>query len=140
SSLTVEGSIFDMAMSNMSLRGTETPVEGNAPDAWAFRGDSFSVLAAETGGARLAYTNKPAEALAAESIRLGSRYRLGFTPPDGTSARRAIRVEALRTGLLVSSAPGQRSRTPETSARARFAALLLSSEAPKADFVVALET
>ncbi len=136
-SLTIQGSLFD---SSSSLRGGETPVEGPVADPWESRNDSFALLAQETGGARIGYTNRPADQLLEESGRLSNRYRLGFTPPDATSARRTIRVEVSRPGLVVRTAAGQRSPTPVTAARARFAALLLSSEAPKGDFAILLET
>ena len=136
-SLAISGSLFD---SNSSLRDGATPVEGGVADPWESRNDSFALLADETGGARIGYTNKPADHLLAESGRLASRYRLGFTPPDPTSARRTIRVEIARPGLVVRTAAGQRSVTPETAARARFAALLMSVDAPKGDFAIAVET
>ena len=104
------------------------------------RNDAFALLTEETGAARIAYTNRPTDLLLAESGRLASRYRLGFTPSDPTSARRTIRVDVARTGLVVRTAAGQRSVTPETAARARFAALLLSADAPKGDFAIAVET
>lgn len=110
-----------------------------ASDPWEYRNDTFAMVAATTGGARLGFTNKPGDALLAESRLLAKRYRLGFTPPDGTSARREIRVDVQRHGLVVRTASGQRSLTAETAARARFAGLLLSADAPKGDFAIAVE-
>ena len=107
---------------------------------WDFRNDTFALIAESTGGARLGYSNDPAALLAGESKLLAARYRLGFTPPDRTSARRDIRVEVARPGVAVRAAMGQRSLTPEAAARARFAALLLSADAPTGDFAIALET
>ena len=43
-------------------------------------------MAEATGGARLGFSNKPVENLTAETNLLAKRYRLGFTPPDATSA------------------------------------------------------
>jgi hypothetical protein len=110
-----------------------------ASDPWEFRNDTFAMIAAATGGARLGFSNKPADLILDESRLLAKRYRLGFTPPDGTSARRDIRVDVMRPGLVVRTASGQRSLTAETAARARFAGLLLSAEAPKGDFTIAVE-
>lgn len=110
-----------------------------AGDSWEFRNDAFASIAKATGGARLGFSNKPVELILDASRLLAKRYRLGFTPPDATSARREIRVEMSRPGLVVRTASGQRSLTAETSARARFAGLLLSAEAPKADFTIAVE-
>jgi hypothetical protein len=123
-----------------TLRPANSTSEGDAVDSFAFRSDTFALIAESTGGARLGFTNKPIDNLVAETNLLARRYRLGFTPPDGTSARREIRVQVARPGLVVRAAAGQRSLTPETAARARFAALLLSADAPKGDFPIALET
>jgi len=123
-----------------ALRPANNVTEGDAVDSFLYRSDTFALIAQSTGGARLGFTNKPVENLIAETNLLGQRYRLGFTPPDGTSARREIRVEVTRPGVVVRAAAGQRSLTPETAARARFAALLLSADAPKGDFAIALET
>jgi VWFA-related protein len=107
---------------------------------WDFREDTFALIAASTGGARLGYSNDVAALLAAETRLLAARYRLGFTPPDGTSLRRDVRVEVARPGVAVRAAAGQRSLTPEAAARARFASLLLSSDPPAGDFAIALDT
>jgi len=123
-----------------ALRPANNVTEGDAVDSFLYRSDTFALIAQSTGGARLGFTNKPVENLIAETNLLGQRYRLGFTPPDGTSARREIRVEVTRPGVVVRAAAGQRSLTPETAARARFAALLLSADAPKGDFAIVLET
>ncbi len=123
-----------------ALRPANNVTEGDAVDSFAYRSDTFALIAQSTGGARLGFTNKPVENLIAETNLLARRYRLGFTPPDGTSARREIRVQVARPGVVVRAAAGQRSLTPETAARARFAALLLSADAPKGDFAIALET
>ena len=123
-----------------TLRPADNTTEGDAVDSFAFRSDTFALIAESTGGARLGFTNKPLDNLVAETNLLARRYRLGFTPPDGTSARREIRVQVARPGLVVRAAAGQRSLTPETAARARFAALLPSADAPKGDFPFALET
>ena len=123
-----------------ALRPANNVTEGDAVDSFLYRSDTFALIAQSTGGARLGFTNKPVENLIAETNLLAQRYRLGFTPPDGTSARRDIRVEVARPGVVVRTAAGQRSLTPETAARARFAALLLSADAPKGDFAIALET
>jgi VWFA-related protein len=123
-----------------ALRPANSVTEGDAVDSFAYRSDTFALIAQSTGGARLGFTNKPVENLIAETNLLAKRYRLGFTPPDGTSARREIRVQVTRPGVVVRAAAGQRSLTPETAARARFAALLLSADAPKGDFAIALET
>ncbi|HEY3348499.1 MAG TPA: VWA domain-containing protein [Thermoanaerobaculia bacterium] len=123
-----------------ALRPANNVTEGDAVDSFLYRSDTFALIAQSTGGARLGFTNKPVESLTAEAKLLAQRYRLGFTPPDGTSARRDIRVKATRPGVVVRAAAGQRSLTPETAARARFAALLLSADAPKGDFAIALET
>jgi VWFA-related protein len=123
-----------------TLRPANSSTESNAVDSFAYRSDTFALIAESTGGARLGFTNRPVENLVAETNLLAMRYRLGFTPPDGTSARREIRVEVARPGVVVRTAAGQRSLTPETAARARFAALLLSADAPRGDFVIALET
>lgn len=125
--------------SGSTLRPANAQSESDRTDTWEFRADTFAVIAESTGGARLGFSNKPAEALAAESRLLAKRYRLGFTPPDGTSARRDIRVGVMRPGLVVRTAAGQRSLTAETAARARFAGLLLSADAPKGDFAIAIE-
>ena len=122
------------------LRPADASSESDSVDTWEFRNDTFSLMAEATGGARLGFSNKPVEYLVAETNLLAKRYRLGFTPPDATSARREIRVQVARPGLVVRTASGQRSLTPETAARARFAALLLSADAPKGDFPIALET
>ncbi len=110
-----------------------------ADDSWEFRNDTFALIAEATGGARLGFSNRPVDLILDASRLLAKRYRLGFTPPDGTSARRDIRVEMTRPGLVVRTASGQRSLTGETAARARFAGLLLSAEAPKGDFTIAVE-
>ena len=123
-----------------ALRPANNATESDAVDSFAYRSDTFALIALSTGGARLGFTNKPVENLIAETNLLAQRYRLGFTPPDGTSARREIRVQVTRPGVVVRAAAGQRSLTPETAARARFAALLLSADAPKGDFAIALET
>ena len=123
-----------------ALRPANNVTEGDAVDSFLYRSDTFALIAQSTGGARLGFTNKPVENLIAETNLLAQRYRLGFTPPDGTSARREIRVEVTRPGVVVRAAAGQRSLTPETAARARFAALLLSADAPKGDFAIVLET
>ena len=67
-----------------------------AGDSWEFRNDTFASIAKATGGARLGFSNKPAELILDASRLLAKRYRLGFTPPDATSARRDIRVEMSR--------------------------------------------
>jgi VWFA-related protein len=121
-------------------RPANASTEGDAVDSFAYRSDTFALVAEATGGARLGFTNKPADALAAETDLLAKRYRLGFTPPDSTSARREIRVAVARPGVVVRTAQGQRSLTRDAATRARFAALLLSSDAPKGDFPIALET
>ena len=110
-----------------------------AGDSWEFRNDTFALIAEATGGARLGFSNRPVDLILDASRLLAKRYRLGFTPPDGTSARRDIRVEMTRSGLVVRTASGQRSLTAETAARARFAGLVLSAEAPKGDFTIAVE-
>lgn len=110
-----------------------------AGDSWEFRNDTFALIAEATGGARLGFSNKPVDLILGASRLLARRYRLGFTPPDGTSARRDIRVEMTRPGLVVRTASGQRSLTAEAAARARFAGLLLSSDAPHGDFTIAVE-
>ena len=110
-----------------------------AGDSWEFRNDTFALIAEATGGVRLGFSNKPVDLILDASRLLAKRYRLGFTPPDGTSARRDIRVEMTRPGLVVHTASGQRSLTAETAARARFAGLLLSAEAPRGDFTIAVE-
>lgn len=122
-----------------SIRPADTSSEGDRTDTWEFRNDTFAILAESTGGARLGFSNKPADLILDEARLLGKRYRLGFTPPDGTSARRDIRVAVMRPGLVVRTASGQRSLTAETAARARFAGLLLSADAPKGDFAIAVE-
>jgi hypothetical protein len=101
--------------------------------------ESFAPIAEATGGVRLGFSNKPVDLILDASRLLAKRYRLGFTPPDGTSARRDVRVEMTRPGLVVRTASGQRSLTAETAARARFAGLLLSAEAPRGDFTIAVE-
>jgi VWFA-related protein len=108
-------------------------------DSWEFRNDMFALIAEATGGARLGFSNKPVDLILGASRLLAKRYRLGFTPPDGTSERREIRVEMTHPGLVVRTARGQRSLTAETAARARFAGLLLSAEAPLGDFTIAVE-
>lgn len=123
-----------------TLRPADASSEGDRTDTWAFRSDTLALIADSTGGARIGYSNRTADLLAAESRLLSMRYRLGFTPPDGSSARRDIRVTVARPGVVVRTAAGQRSLTPETAARARFAALLLSADAPRGDFAIALET
>ncbi len=123
-----------------TLRPADNSTESDAIDSFAFRSDTFALIAESTGGARLGFSNKSADALTAEANLLAKRYRLGFTPPDGSSTRRDIRVAVTRPGVVVRAAKGQRSLTPETAARARFAALLLSADAPKGDFAIALET
>ena len=123
-----------------ALRPANSVTEGDAVDSFAYRNDTFALIAQSTGGARLGFSNKPVENLIAETNLLAQRYRLGFTPPDGTSARRDIRVQVARPSVVVRAAAGQRSLTPETAAHARFAALLLSADAPKGDFPIALET
>ncbi len=110
-----------------------------AGDSWEFRNDTFALIAEATGGSRLGFSNKPVDLILGASRLLARRYRLGFTPPDGTSARRDIRVEMARPGLVVRTASGQRSLTAETAARARFSGLLLSSDAPQGDFTIAVE-
>jgi VWFA-related protein len=126
--------------SGATLRPADSSTEGDRTDTWEFRNDTFALIAAATGGARLGFSNKPADLILDESRLLSKRYRLGFTPPDGTSARRTVRVEVARPGVVVRAAAGQRSLTPETAARARFSGLLLSADAPKGDFAIALET
>jgi hypothetical protein len=128
--------------SGSTLRPADASSESDRTDAdtWEFRNDTFAILAESTGGARLGFSNKPADLLLDESRLLAKRYRLGFTPPDGTSARRDIRVAVTRPGIVVRTAHGQRSLTAETAARARFAGLLLSADAPTGDFAIALET
>lgn len=108
-------------------------------DSWEYRNDTFAMVAESTGGARLGFSNEPGRLLVDETRRLERRYRLGFTPPDGTSARREIRVAVTRPGAVVRTASGQRSQTVETAARARFAGLLLSGDAPAGDFPVRIE-
>jgi hypothetical protein len=125
--------------SNSSLRPADSSTESDRTDTFEFRSDTFALIAEATGGARLGFSNKPAELILDESRLLARRYRLGFTPPDGTSARREIRVDVLRPGLVVRTASGQRSLTAETAARSRFAGLLLSSQAPTGDFTIAVE-
>lgn len=110
-----------------------------AGDSWEFRNDTFALIAEATGGARLGFSNKPVDLILGASRLLAKRYRLGFTPPDGTSARRDIRVEMTRPGLVVRTASGQRSLSAEAAARARFSGLLLSSGAPQGDFTIAVE-
>ena len=110
-----------------------------AGDSWEFRNDTFALIAEATGGVRLGFSNKPVDLILDASRLLAKRYRLGFTPPDGTSARRDVRVEMTRPGLVVRTASGQRSLTAETAARARFTGLLLSAEAPRGDFTIAVE-
>ena len=110
-----------------------------AGDSWEFRNDTFALIAEATGGVRLGFSNKPVDLILDASRLLAKRYRLGFTPPDGTSARRDVRVEMTRPGLVVHTASGQRSLTAETAARARFTGLLLSAEAPRGDFTIAVE-
>jgi VWFA-related protein len=110
-----------------------------AGDSWEFRNDTFALIAEATGGVRLGFSNKSVDLILDASRLLAKRYRLGFTPPDGTSARRDVRVEMTRPGLVVHTASGQRSLTAETAARARFAGLLLSAEAPRGDFTIAVE-
>ncbi len=122
-----------------TLRPADGSSEGDQSDSFAFRSDTFALIAEATGGARLGFSNKPADLIVDESRLLARRYRLGFIPPDGTSARRDIRVEVLRPGLVVRTASGQRSLTAETAARSRFAGLLLSSQAPAGDFTIAVE-
>jgi len=122
-----------------TLRPADSSTESDLTDSWAFRNDTFALLAEATGGARLGYSNKPAELILDESRLLAQRYRLGFTPPDGTSAQREIRVEVARPGVVVRSASGQRSLSPETAARARFSGLLLGDDAPTSDFVIAVQ-
>jgi len=121
-----------------TLRPADSTMESNLTDSWEFRNDTFALLAQATGGARLGYSNKPADLILDESRLLAQRYRLGFTPPDGTSARRDIRVEVARPGVVVRTASGQRSLSPETAARSRFSGLLLAAEAPESDFVIAV--
>lgn len=108
-------------------------------DSWEFRNDTFALIAESTGGARLGFSNRPVDLILDASRLLERRYRLGFTPPDGTSARRDIRVELTRPGFVLRTARGQRSLTAETAARARFAGLLLSADAPRGDFAIAVE-
>jgi VWFA-related protein len=139
-SLATTGRISRSGGTLRTLRPADSSTESDRTDTWEFRSDTFAVIAESTGGARLGYSNKPADLILDESRLLAKRYRLGFTPPDGTSARRDIRVEVARPDLVVRTAAGQRSLTPETAARARFAALLLSADAPKGDFAIALET
>ncbi len=107
---------------------------------WDFKNDTFALIAESTGGARLGYSNNPTALLAEEAQLLDARYRLGFTPPDATSVRRSIRVGVARPDVVVQTAAGQRSLTPESAARARFAALLLSADPPTGDFRIVLET
>jgi hypothetical protein len=123
-----------------TLRPANNGTESDAADSFAFRSDTFSLIAESTGGARLGFSNKSVDLLTAETNLLAMRYRLGFTPPDASSSRRDVRVQVARPGVVVRAARGQRSLTPETAARARFAALLLSADAPKGDFAIALET
>jgi VWFA-related protein len=123
-----------------ALRPFDSSTASDKTDTWEFQNDTFALIAASTGGERLGFSNEPGALLAAETKLLASRYRLGFTPPDGTSARRGIRVEVARPGVVVRAAAGQRSLTPETAARARFASLLLSADSPRGDFAIAIET
>lgn len=122
-----------------TMRPANSATESDLTDSWAFRNDTFALLAEATGGARLGYSNAPASLIIEESRLLAKRYRLGFTPPDGTSARRDIRVEVARPGVVVRTASGQRSLSPETAARARFSGLLLAADAPTSDFIIAVE-
>lgn len=107
-------------------------------DSFAYLNDAFALLAEDTGGARLGFSN-PFGRLTAESDRLSRRYRIGFTPPDSTSDRRDIRVEVSRPGVTVRVASGQRSLTAEAASRARFSALLLRSDTARGDFPITVE-
>ncbi|MCM3878236.1 MAG: VWA domain-containing protein [Thermoanaerobaculia bacterium] len=127
--------------------GLEAPGEGadsQKPnearvDSFAYLNDTFALLADDTGGARVGFSNADGDRLIAESDRLNLRYRLGFTPPDSTSDRRDIRVEVLRPGVTVRVASGQRSLTAEAASRARFAAFLLRSDPARGDFPLTVE-
>jgi VWFA-related protein len=122
-----------------SLRQADASSESDKQDTWEFRNDTLALLAESTGGSRLGFSNEPARLLLDESRLLARRYRLGFTPPDGTSARREIRVTVTHPGVVVRTASGQRSPAAETAARSRFAGLLLSGEAPAGDFSIGVE-
>lgn len=106
---------------------------------FAYLNDTFALLAEDTGGARVGYSNAYGDRLLAESDRLNSRYRLGFTPPDSTSDRRDIRVEVSRPGVTVRVASGQRSLTPVAASRARFSAFLLRSGPARGDFPITVQ-
>lgn len=112
---------------------------GARVDSFAYRNDTFALLAEDTGGARVGYSNAYGDRLIAESDRLNRRYRLGFTPPDSTSDRRDIRVEVSRPGVTVRVASGQRSLTAEAAARARFSAFLLGTDPARGDFPITVK-
>ncbi len=128
-----QGSVVTSNTHASDLPASEPPLS------LASRLDTFADIATATGGARLSGSNAPDKLLRDEARRLGRRYRLGFTPPDGTSNRREIRVEVARPGLSVRTAPGQRTLTSEETSRGRFAALLLSEDPPEPDFEISLE-
>ena len=115
---------------------TSTRSEGT--DSFGFRNDSLALLAHETGGERLGFSNRPGQLLLAEAKRLNRRYRIGFTPPDKGSARSDIRVEVSRRGLTVRAASGQRTLTGEALARARFAGALIGAMIADSDFTLTL--
>lgn len=108
-------------------------------DSFAYLNDTFALLAGDTGGARVGFSNAYGDRLIEESERLNQRYRLGFTPPDSTSDRRDIRVEVSRPGVTVRVASGQRSLTPVAASRARFSAFLLRSEPARGDFPITVQ-
>jgi VWFA-related protein len=102
-------------------------------------GDAFAVLARETGGARISNTNRLQKDLGAETDLLNARYRIGFTPDEGSSRTRAIGVRVTRPGLHVRMASGQGSLSGDSLARARFAAVLLSNNLPIGDFPIRID-
>lgn len=117
--------------------GADSHVANDARvDSFAYLNDTFALLAEDTGGARVGFSNADGDRLIAEADRLNRRYRLGFTPPDSTSDRRDIRVEVSRPGITVRVASGQRSLTAQAASHARFSALLLRSDPARGDFPI----
>jgi VWFA-related protein len=123
--------------SRPGLSPSAAPV--TSADPLASGGDALAVLARETGGSRLTLSNNPEWQLDAETQRLNSRYRIGFTPDTETSQTRQVAVRVTRPGLRVRTATGQLSLAGEALVRARFASSLLSGDLPLVDFPIRVE-
>jgi VWFA-related protein len=123
--------------SRPGLSPSAAPV--TSADPLASGGDALAVLARETGGSRLTLSNNPEWQLDAETQRLNSRYRIGFTPDTETLQTRQLAVRVTRPGLRVRTATGQLSLAGEALVRARFASSLLSGDLPLVDFPIRVE-